>query len=353
LSTKVVVYDHNWDGFAYAQTVFADSTLLNSPQVAGIAWHGYGVTAGAMTALQNQFPSKGQFLTEHSGGTWVTNQAKSDFEEITHVMRNWAKSYVKWSLVLNPAHGPNLGGCNTCTPLVVVNSTSGAITYSIEHYTMGHFSKYVFPGATRIYSNNLAGVINVAFNNPDGSKALVVYNDSNTAQSFSVQWGTQSFAYTLPSYTGATFAWSGAQSGATPGLSAQSQIQASSYNSVSGLQSENTSDAGGGYDLGYSANGSYAVYKNLDFGSGVTGVDVRLACLASEGTCGGTVEFHLDSVAGPLAATATIPSTGGWQNWQTASGTISGSPNGVHDVYLVMKANSMKSLGNVNWFQFK
>ncbi|HET9698086.1 MAG TPA: carbohydrate-binding protein, partial [Terriglobales bacterium] len=353
LTTKVVVYDHNWDAYSYPQTVLADATLLNSPQVVGIAWHGYGGTAGAMTTLQNQFPTKGQFLTEHSGGTWVTNQAKSDFEEITHVMRNWARAYVKWSLALNQTHGPNLGGCNTCTPLVVVNSTSGATSYSIEFYTMGHFSKYVLPGATRVYSNNLAGLVNVAFANADGSKALVVYNDSNATQSFSVQWGSQSFAYTLPAYAGATFSWTGAQTGVTLPLSAKSQIQASSYNSVSGLQTETSSDANGGYDLGFSGNGSYALYKNVDFGSGITGVDVRLACLASEGTCGGTVEFHLDSVAGPLAATATVPSTGGWQNWQTVSGTISGAPSGVHDVYLVFKANSTKALGNVNWFQFR
>jgi glucosylceramidase len=354
LSTKVLVYDHNWDGLAYPQTVFADASLLASPQVAGIAWHGYGGVAGAMTVLQNQFPTKGQYMTEHSGGTWVSNQQRSDFEEITLNMRNYAKAFVKWSLALNETHGPNLGGCATCTPLVVVNSTTGAITYPIEFYTMGHFSKYVLPGATRVYSNNANGLVTSAFSNTDGSKALVVYNDSTTTQSFQVQWGAQSFAYTLPASAAATFTWTGAQSGTTPSLSAKSQIQASSYNSLSGFSTENTSDVNAGYDLGYSGVGSYAVYKSLDFGASVTAVDVRLACNASEGACGGTVEFHLDSLTGPLAATATIPSTGGWQNWQTAAGTINGTPNGVHDVYLVLKSStSGKSLANVNWFQFK
>lgn len=353
LSTKVLVYDHNWDGASYPKTVFSDAVLLNSPQVAGTAWHGYGGAAGAMTNNQNLYPTKGQYMTEHSGGTWVTNQTKSDFEEITLVMRNYGKAYVKWSLALNQTHGPNLGGCATCTPLVVVNSSTGAVSYSIEYYTMGHFSKYVLPGATRIYSNNANGLVSAAFANADGSKALVVYNDSSSTQSFQVQWGSQSFAYTLPSYAGATFSWTGTQTGTAPSLSAKAQVQASSYNEVSNLQAEPTTDANAGYDLGYSADGSYALYKSLDFGAGATGVNVRLACDNSGGSCGGTVEFHLDSLTGPLAATATVPSTAGWQSWATAAGTISGSPSGVHDVYVVFKNSGKSSLGNFNWFQFK
>jgi glucosylceramidase len=356
LATRVLVYDHNWDALTYPQTELADATILASPQVAGIAWHGYGGAPGAMTALQNQFPSKGQYLTEHSGGTWITNQAKNDFEEIPLVMRNYAKAYVKWSLALNESHGPNLGGCNTCTPLVVVNSASGAVTYPIEYYTMGHFSKYVLPGASRIYSNNAPGLVSVAFANPDGSKALVVYNDSLATQSFQVQWGTQSLAYTLPSYTGATYTWTGVQTGAAPSQSAKSQIQASSYNSVSGLQTEITSDANGGYDLGYANDGSYAAFKSIDFGTGLSGVSARLACdPANGGNCGQTLEFHLDSATGPLAATVTIPTTAGWQVWQTATGTISGTPTGVHDLYVVYKSApaGKTSLGNLNWFQFR
>lgn len=134
-------------------------------------------------------------------------------------------------------------------------------------------------------------------------------------------------------------------------MDARSQIQASSFNSTSGLQTENTSDTNGGYDVGYADDGDYAVYRNVDFGSGVTGVSARLACDA--GNCGGTLEFHLDSAAGPLAASVTIPATGGWQTWTTVSGTASG-PSGAHDLYVVFKrpASGAIGLGNLNWFQF-
>src|SRR5260370_20416752 len=70
---------------------------------------------------------------------------------------------------------------------------------------MGHFSKYGVPGAVGIFSSNSDGLVGAAFLNSDGSKALVVYNDSTFVQPFQVQWGSQSFAYTLPSLAGATF----------------------------------------------------------------------------------------------------------------------------------------------------
>jgi glucosylceramidase len=359
LPTKVFVYDHNWDAATYPQAVLSDPTIQASAQVAGTAWHGYGGTPGAMTTIQNYFPAKGNYETEHSGGTFVTDQVKSDFEEITQVTRNYGRAYVKWSLALDQNLGPHDGGCGTCTPIVTVNNSTGAVTYGIEYYTMGHFSKFILPGAVRIYSSNANGIISAAFLNLDGSKALVAFNDSASTQGFSVQWGTQSFAYTLPSLAGATFAWSSAQSGSykTP---ANLQIQASSFNSTGGknvlgdnttfgLETETTSDTNGGYDLGFSSDGDYAVYKNVDFGTGVAGVSARVAC---NGNCGGALEFHLDSVSGTLAASVTIPATAGWQTWSTAN--ASASATGVHDLYVVFKAppSGTSSLGNFNWFQF-
>jgi len=359
LTTKVLVYDHNWDAPSYPETVFSDATIVASSQVAGVAWHGYGGTPGVMSTIHNYFPGFGNYETEHTGVITNADQAKLDFEEITQVMRNYGRAYVKWSLAMDQTQGPHTGGCGTCTGIVTVNNSSGAITYSIEYYTLGHFSKYILPGAVRVYSSNALGMVSAAFLNTDGSKALVAYNDSASTQSFSVQWGTQSFAYTLPSLAGATFTWTSPQTGSytTP---ATSQIQASSFNTTGGthilgdnttfgLQTESTSDTNGGYDLGYSSDGDYVVYKNVDFGAGVSGVSARLAC---NGNCGGALEFHLDSVTGTLAASVTIPSTAGWQSWTTANAAASAT--GVHDLYVVFKAplSGTSALGNLNWFQF-
>ncbi len=345
LSAKILIYDHNWDRPDYPQTVLSNSQILGSSQIGGIAWHGYGGTPGAMTALHDSYPSLGNYETEHSGGTWVSDQVKADFEEITQVMRNWGKSYVKWSLALDQNRGPHTGGCGTCTPLVTVSESSGAVTYPIDYYTLGQYSKFVLPGATRVYSSNASGFVSVAFKNPDGSKALVVYNEGRSPQSFQAVWGTQSFTYQLPGLSGATFNWSGSQTGGYT-VNATSQTQASSYNDEFGLETETTSDTGGGYDVGFADNGDWAHFKNVNFGSGVSGVNLRTASAGS----GGTLEFHLDSVTGTLVDTATIPITGGWQTWTTVSAPASGA-TGVHDLYLVFKGTT--SIGNVNWFQFQ
>jgi len=360
LSTKVLVQDDNWCGSSYAASVLSDSILASSSQIAGIGWHGYCPPAGLMTAFNNAFPVLGNYETEHSGGLWISDQQKSDFEEITQVMRNWGRSYVKWSLALDQNMGPHDGGCGNCTPIVTVSNPSGVVTYTMEYYTMGHFSKFVLPGAVRIYSSNANGIVSAAFMNSDGSKVLVAYNDSSSLQSFSVQWGNQSFAYTLPSLAGATFTWSGAQNSGYV-MPAASQIQASSFNSTAGannsadittygLETETTSDTNGGYDVGYATAGDLLLFKNIDFGSGVSGVTARVAC---DGNCGGSLEFHLDSPSGTLVSSVVIPATGGWQNWNTVP-AVAGGVLGVHDLYVVFTAapGGTTSLGNLNWFQF-
>ena len=179
LTTKVLVYDHNWDRPDYPQDVLMNQNLS---QIAGVAWHGYGGTPGAMTVIRNMFPGVGTYETEHSGFVTNSDQSRLDFEEITQCMRNWARAYVKWSLALDQNQGPHSGGCSTCTGIVTVNNPSGNITYGIEFYTMGQFSKYVLTGANRVYSSNAQGIVTAAFVNPDNSSVLVAFNDSSQSQ---------------------------------------------------------------------------------------------------------------------------------------------------------------------------
>lgn len=351
LTTQVLVYDHNWDNTAFALSVLNDPVILASPLVAGSAWHGYGGVAGAQLAVANAYPTKGTWQTEHSGGTWVTDQFTSDFLEITNVLRSSGKGYIKWSLALDQNRGPNLsnlsgyGGCNTCTPIVTVN-TSGAVTRTVEYYTLGHYSKYILPGATRVYSSNGTSIATAAFVNPDASRVLFAFNNSSAPQTFQAQWGVQSFSYTLPAFGAATFTWQGTPTGSA-NLQATTQIQASSFSSMSGIETENTSDTTGAYDLGYVNSNAWAAYKNVAFGStSPSKVQVRSASAGN----GGTLEFHLDSTAGPLIATATLPVTGGWQSYQTVSASVNGA-TGVHDLYIVFKGSG--GIANLNWFQFQ
>ncbi|MFD4727528.1 ricin-type beta-trefoil lectin domain protein [Streptomyces seoulensis] len=217
LSTKVLAHDWNWDTYdSYAAQTVDDAAVRSHPNFGGIAWHGYGGDVTKQTAVHNQYPALDAFATEHSGGTWIADQQREDLSDIINYTRNWAKSVTKWSLAVDQNMGPHNGGCGTCTGLVTVHngdSRSGSVDYTVEYYDMGHLTKFVRPGAQRIASTASSAVPNVAWRNPDGSKALIAYNGAASAKQVTINWGGQHATYTLPARTSATFTWAGGQSG--------------------------------------------------------------------------------------------------------------------------------------------
>ncbi|MFF3771957.1 ricin-type beta-trefoil lectin domain protein [Streptomyces sp. NPDC002232] len=221
ITTKVLVHDWNYGDYAnFGAAVLGDSGVRNDPLFGGIAWHGYAGDPAVGSQVHDQYPSVRQFSTEHSGGTWITNQHDEDLKDLVGYARNWSGSLVKWSLALNQDMGPHNGGCGTCTGLITVQEggpRAGQVDYTIEYYTTGHLTKFVRPGAYRIASTADSAVPNVAWRNPDGSKALIAHNAGSTSQSVRVDWGGQSFTYTLPARTTATFTWAGTSAGAPSG----------------------------------------------------------------------------------------------------------------------------------------
>ncbi len=217
LPTKVLAHDWNWDTYdAYAAQTVNDAAVRSHPNFGGVAWHGYGGNVSKQTDVHNQYPQLDAFQTEHSGGTWIGNQQREDMMNIIDYTRNWAKSVTKWSLAVDQNRGPHNGGCGTCDGLITVHNGDGRhgqVDYTIEYYTMGHLTKFVKPGAHRIASTASGDVPNVAWRNPDGSKALIAYNDSSSAREMRINWGGQNVRYSLPGKTSATFTWSGTQSG--------------------------------------------------------------------------------------------------------------------------------------------
>ncbi|BAL86062.1 putative glycosyl hydrolase [Actinoplanes missouriensis 431] len=213
ITTKVLIHDWNYGDYAnFGAAILADPGVRNDPLFGGIAWHGYFGDPAVGSQVHDTYPAVRQFSTEHSGGTWIANQHNEDLADIVSYARNWSGSLVKWSLALNQNMGPHNGGCGTCTGLITVQeggSRAGQVDYTVEYYTTGHLTKFVKPGAVRIESNNTA-VQNVAWRNPDGSKALIAHNGGTSAQSVRVNWANQSFVYTLPARTTATFTWAGA-----------------------------------------------------------------------------------------------------------------------------------------------
>lgn len=361
---KIMAYDHNWDQPSYPTTVFNNSAA--SLYTAGVAWHCYGGSVSAENDLHNSFPNKDTWLTECSGGNWApyyndfAANLKGETENLVILnARYWGKSAVLWNMALDPNNGPTNGGCTTCRGVVTVNG--GSYTRTVDYYVLGQASKFVRSGAYRISSNTFgsSSIEDVAFKNPDGSLVVLALNNASSAQTFKILINGQSVTYTLPAGAVATFQWtpgSGPNPTPTPTptsgtIDARSTIQAESFSSQSGTQTEATTDTGGGSDVGYIANGDYLQFNNVNFGtSAANGFSARVASGAAAGVTG-NVEVHLDSRTNPAVATIPISPTGGWQTWQTLTAAMSAT-TGIHTVYLVFTSGQAADFMNINWFTF-
>jgi glucosylceramidase len=210
IESSILIYDHNWDRPDYPETILDDSEA--NKYIAGVAWHYYGGSHEAMTKVHDAHPDKGVWFTEGSGGEWVPEYHDAFMDQMKHVIRiprNWSKSLVWWNLALDQDHGPSLlGEGSTCRGLVKVDTRTGEVSNNVDYYTMGHISKFVDRGAYRIgstwYENDLE---DVAFQNPDGSKVLIVSNRTREAKTFAVKDGEKHFEYTIPGEGAVTFTW--------------------------------------------------------------------------------------------------------------------------------------------------
>ena len=358
LTTRVLLYDHNWNDPQYPNTVLASPVVAHSPLVAGIAWHGYAGTPGVQSLLAAKYPRLGEYETELSDGTWVRNPVRNDFETIIAVLRNAGRSYLKWSLALDRHHGPHDGGCATCTALVTVDTRTGAVHRTVEYATLGQFSRFIRPGARRVYSSDPMGIESVAFINPSGTHVLVVFNDTPRRNAFQVEWGTRGFHYALPAYSGATFTWSGLERGI-------SALPASAYQSAGSLAAAGGRDqpadlyswgvvtrehggARGGYALERAVTGDWALYPALNFGTGAQRIRVHVAC--GRRTCG-ALQFRLRSPHGRLIAQVPSVSTGGWQRFRAVSARVH-AVSGVHAMYIVWRGPPKERLASLLSFRF-
>jgi hypothetical protein len=80
------------------------------------------------------------------------------------------------------------------------------------------------------------------------------------------------------------------------------------------------------------ANGNYLAYPGVNFGSGSTQFDARVASGAAGGVSG-LVEVVLDNPSNAPVGSFAVASTGGWSSWRTVPANIT-KVTGVHTVYL-------------------
>ena len=105
-------------------------------------------------------------------GTWANNTAYSMINDFNSGTVAWTD----WNMLLDETGGPNHVG-NFCFAPVHADTRTGELIYTNSYYYIGHFSKFIKPGAKRIATSpSRSALISTAFQNPDGKIAVVVMN---------------------------------------------------------------------------------------------------------------------------------------------------------------------------------
>jgi len=124
-----------------------------------------------------------------------------------------------------------------------------------------------------------------------------------------------------------------------PGL-----IQAESFTNQSGLATENTTDTGGGLNIGYTDVNDYAEYPVFISQSGIYDLNLRVASQWQSGQ----IEISLiENGTSEILGLFNLPVTGGWQSWVTNSNEV----DLIAGVY-TLKIRVAQPGFNFNWMEF-
>lgn len=186
---KIIVWDHNRD-LIYQRAL----TYMSDPDAAkyiwGIGFHWYENWSGGLNMFENvrrvyeAYPDKKLFFTEGCAESfdarryndWALGEKYA--RNMINDFNNGLTGFTDWNILLDETGGPNHVG-NFCFAPVHADTKTGEVIYTNAYYYIGHFSKFIQPGAKRIsVSASRSQLLTTAFKNPDGKNVVIVMNDS-------------------------------------------------------------------------------------------------------------------------------------------------------------------------------
>jgi glucosylceramidase len=208
---KLMVWDHN-RGIMFQRA----KTILDDPEASKYVWgtgfHWYvGDHFENVQMVHDAWPDKKVLFTEGCNGPfdwktindwkWGENYGRS----IIHDLNNWAVGWTDWNILVDEKGGPNHVH-NYCFAPIVGDTRDGSLHYMNSYWYLGHFSKFIRPGAKRIIcSSNMDELIATAFLNIDGSCVAVAMNESDKAMNIKLWLNGKAVAADLPEHSIGSF----------------------------------------------------------------------------------------------------------------------------------------------------
>lgn len=186
--TEIYVYDHNRERlFERCRESYGDPEAKK--YIAGIACHWYTRDHFDEIALCRRFyPDKQVIMSEgciyHKERGYGENQwslSERYAHDIIGSLNGGVSHFIDWNLILDEENGPYhwREGRNHCDAGIFYNKKSGELYYHPYYYIVGQFSKFIRPGAVLLGHSSYSPLLETtAFQNPDGTVAVVVYNSS-------------------------------------------------------------------------------------------------------------------------------------------------------------------------------
>lgn len=178
----IFIWDHNKEkALERALVAYSDTEVKDN--ICGVAVHWYsGDHFEQLEMLKKEFPDKRIVFSEGGLEEWRFSKddhlGRAEFHahDIIGDLNNGIDCFLQWSMIFDHTGGPNHVQ-NLCETSVMVNTETGEYTKTLPYYYIGHFSRYIKPGAVRIgfsrYTDKLEAT---AFKNPDGTLAVVILN---------------------------------------------------------------------------------------------------------------------------------------------------------------------------------
>lgn len=208
---KIMIWDHNRD-FIVERAAAAYSDPEAARYIWGTAFHWYVEDCFHNIQLHHDaWPDKKLLFSEgcqelgpHTG-EWGLGERYA--RSIIADLNRWTVGWVDWNMLLDERGGPNHVG-NFCSAPVIADTQSDQLLFQSSYFYLGHFSRFIRPGASRILCASSRDRIEAtACRNPDGSVAVVVMNRTEERQDFNIQTLSASWPVSLPPRSIATCVW--------------------------------------------------------------------------------------------------------------------------------------------------